>query len=163
MDVNEDAAWLPHGSKTVRLEPTLNKKDSHVNKLFFLDLLDNLPRLRLSDDQMKAIIWAMRECGTPAVPSFYALRKKQASLVADISNLQPRLHISALRNRFYMNHPIDLISLVSNPFEIQIWHTITNNTQRIGQIHLYANLSKYTLRSQRTCWKAGRLASSQKK
>lgn len=86
--------------------------------MFFLDLLDNLPRLRLSDDQMKAIIWAMRECGTPSVPSFYALRKKQASMAADLSNLQPRHHTSALGNHFYMNHPIDLISLVSISSEI---------------------------------------------
>jgi hypothetical protein len=86
--------------------------------MFFLDLLDNLPRLRLSDDQMKAIIWAMHECGTPSAPSFHALRKKQASLVADLSNLQPRLHTSALGNHFYINHPIDLISLVCISFKI---------------------------------------------
>ncbi|EDR05873.1 uncharacterized protein LACBIDRAFT_302463 [Laccaria bicolor S238N-H82] len=41
----EDAEWAPHGCKT----------------MFFLDLLDNLPRLRLSDDHMKAIIWAMKD------------------------------------------------------------------------------------------------------
>ncbi|KAJ7115666.1 hypothetical protein C8R44DRAFT_880092 [Mycena epipterygia] len=45
----DDSEWLPHGSKT----------------MFMLDLLDNLPRLRLSDDQLKSIIWVMRECGTP--------------------------------------------------------------------------------------------------
>ena len=58
-------------------------------QLFFLDLLDNMPRLRLSDDHMKAIIWVMRECGTPDVPSFYALRKKQVSLISQVPNLRP--------------------------------------------------------------------------
>uniref|UniRef100_A0A0W0F4Z4 Uncharacterized protein n=1 Tax=Moniliophthora roreri TaxID=221103 RepID=A0A0W0F4Z4_MONRR len=41
--------WVLHGSKTV----------------FMLDLLDNLPRLQFSDDTIKAIIWVMKECGTP--------------------------------------------------------------------------------------------------
>jgi hypothetical protein len=52
--------------------------------MFMLDLLDNLPRLRLSDDHLKAIIWVMRECKTPNVPSFSALRKKQASMTSEV-------------------------------------------------------------------------------
>ncbi|KAJ7772761.1 hypothetical protein B0H14DRAFT_3589979 [Mycena olivaceomarginata] len=44
-----------------------------------LDLLDNLPRLRLSDDQLKTLTWVMRECGTPDIPSFSALRKKTSA------------------------------------------------------------------------------------
>ncbi|KDR77190.1 hypothetical protein GALMADRAFT_120313, partial [Galerina marginata CBS 339.88] len=39
----DDSRWAPHGSKT----------------MFFLDLLDNLPRLRLSDDHLQAIMWVM--------------------------------------------------------------------------------------------------------
>jgi hypothetical protein len=81
--------------------------------MFFLDLLDNMPRLRLSDDHMKAIIWVMRECGAQDVPSFYALRKKQASLTSQMPNLRPHHHTSALGNHFYMNHPVDLLALVS--------------------------------------------------
>ncbi|KAJ6609615.1 hypothetical protein B0H10DRAFT_1954442 [Mycena sp. CBHHK59/15] len=37
----------------------------------------------LSDDQLKTVIWVMRECKTPNVPSFTALRKKQAQLTKD--------------------------------------------------------------------------------
>lgn len=77
-----------------------------------LDLLDNLPRLRLSDDQLKAIIWVMRECGACDVPSFSALRKKQAALTEAV-NLKTRHHVSSLGNQFYMNHPADLLALVS--------------------------------------------------
>ncbi|KAF8143986.1 hypothetical protein K438DRAFT_1520090, partial [Mycena galopus ATCC 62051] len=44
--IQEDRGWRPHGSKA----------------MFMLDLLENLPRLRLSDDQLKTIIWIMHEC-----------------------------------------------------------------------------------------------------
>lgn len=80
--------------------------------MFMLDLLDNLPRLRLSDDHMKTIMWVMRECGTPDVPSFSALRRLQAKLTKDV-NIMPVHHTSSLGNQFYMNHPINLLALVS--------------------------------------------------
>jgi hypothetical protein len=83
--------------------------------MFMLDLLDNLPRLRLSDDHMKTILWIMKECKTPNVPSFSALRKKQATLTHEV-NISPRMHTSALGNKYYMNHPIDLLALVSTVF-----------------------------------------------
>ena len=82
--------------------------------MFMLDLLDNLPRLRLSDDQLKTIIWVMRECRTPDVPSFTALRKKQAELTKD-ANIHTRKHVSAMGNEFYMNHPAELLALVRIP------------------------------------------------
>ncbi|KAJ7890150.1 hypothetical protein B0H14DRAFT_3126792 [Mycena olivaceomarginata] len=91
---DEDEAWLPHGSRT----------------MFMLDLLDNLPRLRLSDDHLKSIIWVMRECKTPNVPSFAALRKKQESLARDIG-INSEHHTSSLGNHFYMNHPAKLFAL----------------------------------------------------
>ncbi|KAI0935086.1 hypothetical protein AcV7_003988 [Taiwanofungus camphoratus] len=65
----QDHDWDPYESKT----------------MFMLDLSDNLPRLRLSDDQLKMILWIMRECGTPNVPSFAALRKKQIGLARNMS------------------------------------------------------------------------------
>ncbi|KAJ7936174.1 hypothetical protein B0H13DRAFT_1589779, partial [Mycena leptocephala] len=42
-----------------------NSIDTELPQMFMLDLLDNFPRLRLSDDHMKAIIWVMKECGAP--------------------------------------------------------------------------------------------------
>ncbi|KAJ6473049.1 hypothetical protein C8R45DRAFT_1054844 [Mycena sanguinolenta] len=57
----------------------------------------------------------MKECGTPDVPSFYALRKMEKKLTQDVG-LQPRHHTSSLNNQFYMNHPNDLIRLdFANP------------------------------------------------
>ncbi|KAF8972139.1 hypothetical protein BDZ97DRAFT_2015119 [Flammula alnicola] len=52
----------------------------------------------------------MRECGTPGVPSFSALRKLQSRLVKE-ADLQPKHHTSSLGNNFYMNHPLDLLAL----------------------------------------------------
>ncbi|KAJ7813264.1 hypothetical protein B0H14DRAFT_3090368 [Mycena olivaceomarginata] len=78
--------------------------------MFMLDLLDNLPRLRLSNDQLKSIIWVMRECGTPNVPNFSALRKRQAAMTREI-NINSQHHTSSLGNHFYMNHPAKLLSL----------------------------------------------------
>ncbi|THH10950.1 hypothetical protein EW146_g8209 [Bondarzewia mesenterica] len=90
-----EANWAPHGSKT----------------MFMLDLLDNLPRLRLSDDHLKAIIWVMRECGTPNVPSFIALRKMQAKLTREVG-VKTELHESALGNKFFSNQPPVLLQLL---------------------------------------------------
>ncbi|KAK7448124.1 hypothetical protein VKT23_013883 [Stygiomarasmius scandens] len=59
-----DAEWFPWESKT----------------MFILDVLDTMPRMRISDNLMKMIIWAFRECGVTNTPSFYALRKTQANL-----------------------------------------------------------------------------------
>jgi hypothetical protein len=81
--------------------------------MFMLDLLDNLPRLRLSDDHLKAILWVMRECRTPNVPTFSQLRKRQASLTRQV-DIKTEHHTSSLGNHFYMNHPSKLLALVSN-------------------------------------------------
>ncbi|KAJ7182641.1 hypothetical protein C8R43DRAFT_1083606 [Mycena crocata] len=91
---DEEEDWFPHGSRT----------------MFMLDLLDNLPRLRLSDDHLKSIIWVMRECKTQNVPSFSALRKKQASMTTEVK-ITSEHHTSSLGNHFYMNHPAKLLAL----------------------------------------------------
>ncbi|KAJ7354128.1 hypothetical protein DFH08DRAFT_912734 [Mycena albidolilacea] len=78
----------------------------------------------------------MKECGTPDVPSFYALRKLQQKLTQDVG-LKPRHHTSSLDNQFYMNHPNDLIRLdFSNPlvrthlnFYPEVTTTVTESWQ----------------------------------
>jgi hypothetical protein len=77
-----------------------------------LDLLDKQPQLRLSDDHMKAILWTMKECGTPDIPTFSALRRIQAQLKNEMI-VEPKHHVSSLGNHFYTNHPAKLLSLVS--------------------------------------------------
>ncbi|KAJ6566807.1 hypothetical protein B0H19DRAFT_940681 [Mycena capillaripes] len=98
-----------------------------------LDLLDNLPRLRLSDDQLKTIIWVVRECRTPDVPSFSALRKKQAQLTADL-NIKSKRHVSAVGNEFYMNHPADLLALDwANPLIREFIQVYPEITEKISE------------------------------
>ncbi|KAJ3781388.1 hypothetical protein GGU10DRAFT_277639 [Lentinula aff. detonsa] len=74
-----------------------------------LDVLDNLPRLRISDSLMKMFIWAMRECGAKDVPSFYALRKLQRGLnsTQGIPNIECK---SAQGKIFYVNDPRMIIA-----------------------------------------------------
>ncbi|KAJ7757921.1 hypothetical protein B0H16DRAFT_1457492 [Mycena metata] len=110
---DEDEAWFPHGSRTVIFASSLphwQQKLMILRQMFMLDLLDNLPRLRLSDDHLKAIIWVMRECKTRNVPSFSSLRKKQESLTREVG-IKSEHHTSSLGNHFYMNHPSKLLAL----------------------------------------------------
>lgn len=77
-----------------------------------MDLLDSLPRLRLSDDHLKTLLWAMKICKTPNVPSFTVLRQIQGKLTRELQ-VGPSRHVSALGNEFYANNPIDTLRLVS--------------------------------------------------
>ncbi|KAJ7718672.1 hypothetical protein B0H16DRAFT_1739980 [Mycena metata] len=56
--------YAPYGNKT----------------MCYLDILDNLPRLRLSSSQLKMILWIMKECGAKDVPSFNAFRAMQTHI-----------------------------------------------------------------------------------
>ncbi|KAH6905084.1 hypothetical protein BKA70DRAFT_1225872 [Coprinopsis sp. MPI-PUGE-AT-0042] len=91
-DLAKDRDWEPYGSKT----------------MFMLDLLDRLPRLRISDDHMKTIIWII-------VLTFTGLRKLQERLKKDIG-VVPEHHTLPQGNHFYTNHPAKLFALdFANP------------------------------------------------
>jgi hypothetical protein len=77
----------------------------------FLDLLDNLPRLRLSSSQMKMVLWIMRECGARDVPSFKKFRAMQEHLRTKCG-VTTKASTSDLRNVFYTTDIRDLISRV---------------------------------------------------
>ncbi|KAF8804944.1 hypothetical protein BYT27DRAFT_7047775, partial [Phlegmacium glaucopus] len=65
----------------------------------FLDILDNLPRMRLSSSQLKMVLWVMRECGAKDVPSFKAFRSMQKH-VRDLCGMTIRSSTSDLGNLF---------------------------------------------------------------
>ncbi|KAJ7791591.1 hypothetical protein B0H14DRAFT_3094462 [Mycena olivaceomarginata] len=52
----------------------------------------------------------IRECKTPNVPTFSALRKKQASMTYKV-DIKSMHHTSSLGNHFYMNHLSKLLAL----------------------------------------------------
>ncbi|KAJ6543322.1 hypothetical protein B0H10DRAFT_1854370 [Mycena sp. CBHHK59/15] len=76
----------------------------------FVDILDNLPHLRLSSSQIKMVLWAMRECGAHDVPSFKALRATQKR-IRDTCGIKTEPYKSDLGNLFYTN---DIRALIAN-------------------------------------------------
>lgn len=81
--------------------------------MLLLDVLDNMPHLRLSGDHMKSILWMLKELDVPDTPSLYALRETQKRLAREM-DIQPREHISALGKKFHAVAPEDLLALVSD-------------------------------------------------
>lgn len=79
--------------------------------MLLLDILDNMPHLRLSDDHMKSVLWMLKELDVPNTPSFYGLRETQKKLAQRV-DIQPREHISTFGNKFHAVAPEDLLALV---------------------------------------------------
>ncbi|KAF8994431.1 hypothetical protein BDZ89DRAFT_1150102 [Hymenopellis radicata] len=79
VEPEKDSAWWPYPSK----------------QAFLIDMMDNQPRQRLSDDHLKTVLWVMRESGTPNVPSFSAIRKLQDKLAKGFG-LAPRHYTTNL-------------------------------------------------------------------
>lgn len=72
------------------------------SQMMLLDILDNLPRLRMSSSQFKVILWLLKECHVKDVPSFDSFRKLQRRL-AKTCGSEPTKHTSSLGNIFYVN------------------------------------------------------------
>ncbi|EIN03386.1 hypothetical protein PUNSTDRAFT_37895, partial [Punctularia strigosozonata HHB-11173 SS5] len=86
--------WFPYESRT----------------MFLLDLLDSLPRIRLSDTSMRLVLWVMKECSARDVPSLNALRQAQerVSKQTAVSSLEYK---SAKGNIFYVLDPREIVSI----------------------------------------------------
>ncbi|KAF9468999.1 hypothetical protein BDZ94DRAFT_1357550 [Collybia nuda] len=89
-----------------------------------------------SDSTIPNIVTAMQvmECGTPEVPTFTALRKKQAELTHEV-NIETLPHTTSLGNEFYMNHPAALLALDwANPLVrefIQVYPEVTDKVSEM--------------------------------
>ncbi|KIK02140.1 hypothetical protein K443DRAFT_122032 [Laccaria amethystina LaAM-08-1] len=83
--------------------PINHDYDPFLNKLMMLlDILDNLPQLRMSSNQFKMILWLLKEAGVAHVPSYAGFRKLQNEL-RDLCGSTPQQHTSSLGNIFYVN------------------------------------------------------------
>lgn len=69
---------------------------------FLLDLLDSMPRLQLSNDHMCMIIFVLKECGVPDVPSLETLRRVQDGL-RENGSVPTTRHETERGNIFYVN------------------------------------------------------------
>ncbi|KDR74877.1 hypothetical protein GALMADRAFT_99137 [Galerina marginata CBS 339.88] len=68
-----------------------------------LDILDNLPRLRMSSNQLRLILWLLKQTGVSNVPSFSGFRNMQTHL-RNMCGTTPKQHVSSLGNIFYSNN-----------------------------------------------------------
>ncbi|THU93261.1 hypothetical protein K435DRAFT_861654 [Dendrothele bispora CBS 962.96] len=81
----------------------------YPNKLtMLLDIMDNLPRLRLSTNHFKFILWLLKQAGVQQVPSYDSFRKVQKDLT-HLCGSEPVKCTSFLGNRFYVNDPREAI------------------------------------------------------
>ncbi|TRM61676.1 hypothetical protein BD626DRAFT_375148, partial [Schizophyllum amplum] len=69
-----------------------------------LDIIDNLPRLRMSSNQFQIILWLLKECGVKRVPSYDKFRKTQQSVSRMCGTSNTEEHKSTLGNRFFTNN-----------------------------------------------------------
>ncbi|KAJ6567792.1 hypothetical protein B0H10DRAFT_2168917 [Mycena sp. CBHHK59/15] len=67
-----------------------------------LDIYDNFPRIRMSSNQLKMILWILKECKVANVPSYYAFRKMQDDL-RGLCGSEPKSYTSSVGNRFFVN------------------------------------------------------------
>ncbi|EIW77677.1 hypothetical protein CONPUDRAFT_39787, partial [Coniophora puteana RWD-64-598 SS2] len=80
-----------------------------------LDVIDNLPRLRISGAQLRLILWVLEECNVQNVPSFDSFRQLQKSLRKRCGS-EPTAQTSVLGNHFYVNDIRDTIQReLANP------------------------------------------------
>ncbi|KAJ3781108.1 hypothetical protein GGU10DRAFT_278178 [Lentinula aff. detonsa] len=75
---------------------------------FLLDILDNLPRLRLSSSHLKMILWVMRNSNPKDVPSYKALRNEQAQL-QDLCGIPTTQYKSQNGDIYYLNDVSDML------------------------------------------------------
>lgn len=82
-----------------------------------LDIMDNLPRLRLSSNHFRMILWLLHECGIDNTPSYDAFRKMQKDVGALFGDVTQRYE-SSIGNFFYVNKIGESIARVSHPVNV---------------------------------------------
>jgi hypothetical protein len=81
--------------------------------MFFLDLLDNIPRLRLSNEHMRFIFWILKQLGCKDLPkSLYQFRQVQKS-IHNVCSVKSHQYRSIRGNIFDMADVPQLVGRVS--------------------------------------------------
>src|SRR5262244_2188528 len=78
--------------------------------MFYLNLLDNLPRHHISTPLMALFIFVMKECGAQDVPSLYKLRECQKKIQRQ-HTIPSVKWTSKLGNIIYIN---DIATIIAN-------------------------------------------------
>jgi hypothetical protein len=86
--------------------------------MFLLDLMDNLPRHRISDSMMKMFIWVLKEAGACEVPSFDQFRKVQSCINRE-GAMKTLEFKSAKGNVFHMLDPRPILANVCQMLLVQ--------------------------------------------
>jgi len=76
-----------------------------------LDIIDNLPRLRMSSNLFRMVLWVLKESRLSNVPSYEAFRKMQADIQKRCGS-EPTECKSSLGNIFYVNNIPDTVARV---------------------------------------------------
>ncbi|KAJ7795671.1 hypothetical protein B0H14DRAFT_3114648 [Mycena olivaceomarginata] len=85
---------------------------SRMARMFLLDTLDNLPRLRVSSSLMRVFLWVLKEVHCKDVPSFNHLRRFSKRTTIPCKSVQG--------NVFFMNDPRAIIA--KDGVIREVWH-----------------------------------------
>ncbi|KIJ50037.1 hypothetical protein M422DRAFT_44514 [Sphaerobolus stellatus SS14] len=129
--------WFPYPSKI----------------MFLLDLLDSLPRLRLSRPHLQLFMWVLKELRVPNVLSVDQLRSMQEKLRDKCGGIETKLFQSDLGNIFYCNDLSRLIAQISTIFKqiyifILIYSIVPGLFKSAQQVYYNFILKRQMARSQ---------------
>ncbi|KAJ3994246.1 hypothetical protein F5050DRAFT_1800809 [Lentinula boryana] len=124
-EINEPDEDEDDNGSNINLEAAQNEEYfPYPDKIsMLLDILDNLPRLRLSTHSVKLILWMLKELGHN-VPSLNKFRAMQKSLRSECASV-PQAHVSDFKNHY---HSIPLQESIAKDF---------SNPQTAPHINLY--------------------------
>jgi hypothetical protein len=115
-----------------------------ILKGMLLDILDNLPRLRMSSNQFKMILWILKECKVADVPSYAAFRRMQEGL-RELCGSTPKAYTSSIGNRFFVNDVRESIARVSCLFGL-LDRSVDYGASRISPIRRSLRISTFIQR-----------------